>query len=70
MQKGYFYNAKRVLLQCKKGTFADQKGYFCNAKRVLLQCKKGTFVDQKGYFCNVRIMVPTNKKYRKNVQIC
>ena len=39
MQKGYFYNAKRVLLQCKKGTFADQKGYFCNAKRVILQCK-------------------------------
>lgn len=47
-----------------------QKGYFCNAKRVLLQTKKGTFTDQKGYFYNVRIMVPTNKKYRKNVQIC
>ena len=32
MQKGYFYNVKRVLLQTKKGTFADQKGYFCNVR--------------------------------------
>ena len=47
-----------------------QKGFFYNVKRVLLQTKKGTFTMQKGYFCNVRIMVPTNKKYRKNVQIC
>ena len=39
MQKGYFYNVKRVLLQTKKGTFTMQKGYFCNVKRVLLQCK-------------------------------
>ena len=39
MQKGYFCRLKRVLLQYKKGTFADQKGYFYNAKRVLLQCK-------------------------------
>lgn len=39
MQKGYFCNVKRVLLQTKKGTFTMQKGYFYRAKRVLLQCK-------------------------------